>query len=119
MVQKFDKISNSAHLFQILGSNEDRVIIKFTADWCGPCKRAKPLIDEKLEELPDTVSYYELDVDDCIEIYGFFMTKKMVKGIPAMLCWKKGNFNFIPDYMLSGANPTEINSVFEMIKKNE
>ena len=47
------------------------------------------------------------------------MTKKMVKGIPAMLCWKKGNFNFIPDYMLSGANPTEINSVFEMIKKNE
>lgn len=29
----------------------------------------------------------------------------MVNGIPVMLCYKKGNTNFIPDDSVTGADP--------------
>ena len=114
--QKFSEISNSANLFKILSENTSLVIVKFGATWCGPCKRIQPIVSKRIEEFPENVQYYDIDIDDYIEVYGFLRTKKMVNGVPAILCWVKGNTNFVPDHVVIGGNENEVNKFFDTCK---
>ena len=43
--------------------NDDIAVIDFSAEWCGPCKMLAPVMDEVSEELGDSVSFYNIDVD--------------------------------------------------------
>ena len=38
-------------------------LLHFTADWCNPCKRIKPLIDTYISDNPD-IEYIAVDVDN-------------------------------------------------------
>jgi hypothetical protein len=40
-------------------------------------------------------------------------SKKLVNGIPVMLCYKKVNVTFIPDDMITGADPTGLDAFFK------
>ena len=33
----------------------EMIIIKFTADWCAPCKGIKNLVEELVKELPESI----------------------------------------------------------------
>ncbi|MCL2027809.1 MAG: thioredoxin domain-containing protein [Bacteroidales bacterium] len=38
-------------------------IVTFTADWCGPCRRMAPFLDELAKEYAGKVNIYKVDVD--------------------------------------------------------
>ena len=40
-------------------------VIKFYANWCGPCKRFKPIFEEVKKEYKDnnSIQFYEVNVD--------------------------------------------------------
>ena len=38
------------------------VVLKFYADWCGPCKVLKPVVDELKDENKET-NFQDIDVD--------------------------------------------------------
>lgn len=38
-------------------------VIKFYADWCGPCRMMKPIYSQLSEELDD-VQFFEVNVDE-------------------------------------------------------
>jgi thioredoxin len=44
-----------------------RTILYFTADWCNPCKKVRPLVDE-LNREQTKVKFQIIDVDDEIEM---------------------------------------------------
>ena len=46
----------------------------------------------------ENTHFYDIDIDDNFEIYGFMRTKKMATAIPTILCWKSGNV--FPDFKL-------------------
>ena len=55
-------------------------VIKFYADWCGPCKSYTPFFDEVKEELKDKYNFIEVNVDN--DVTGLAANFK-VMSIPA------------------------------------
>ena len=94
------------------------IILKFTADWCAPCQGIKSLVDELVESLPDSIKFFEINVDESIELYAKFKSKKMVNGIPALLAWKPENLTFIPTFVVIGGNESEVQKFFDACKNS-
>ena len=97
---------------QLLAQNPGHVILKLGAEWCGPCKKIEPLIDHWFAKLPDSVSAHIVDIDESFELYASFKTKRQINGIPAILCFRKGNESFIPDFAVTGSGTDQINTFF-------
>lgn len=107
------EIKNVAQFQQLLHQNPGIIILKFGAEWCGPCKVIEKRVYEWLNHMPNTAQSVVLDIDESFEMYSFMKTKRMVNGIPGILCYYKGNLNYIPDDSVLGAKPIEVESFFQ------
>jgi len=96
-------------------SPKEMIIIKFTAEWCGPCQGIKGLVEELVKELPNSIKFYEIDIDESLELYAKFKKNKMVSGIPAILGFKGGEKEhwFIPDDSVLSSNKENIKDFFK------
>lgn len=111
------QIQNPIALQKILENNPSWVILKFTATWCGPCKKIEPLISERLQQLSQgNVQIYILDIDDNFEMYGYMKSKRRVNGVPTMLAYKRGNLEITPDLAVSGTKPSDLDNFFAAIQ---
>jgi len=106
-------IENKTAFAQLLQSNPGVLIIKFGAEWCGPCKKIEIQVNQYMTNMPTNIQCVMVDIDQSIEIYGFLKTKKMLNGIPAILAYYSGNLNYIPDYAVVGADPSQITLFFK------
>jgi thioredoxin 1 len=97
----------------LLANNPGLVVLKMGAEWCGPCKRIHSVVEEGLSFLPANVQKVVLDIDESIEIYAYLKTRKRVNGIPALLCWKRGNISDIPDDVVLGADVQQVIGFFQ------
>jgi len=111
VITEMSKVSFS----DLLKTNKGALIIKFGAEWCGPCKKIDPLVYDWMNKLSTqpNIQCAIIDIDESFEIYAFLKSKKMVNGIPVILCYKKGNLTWIPDKSIVGANETQINIFFQ------
>lgn len=100
---------------ELLTKNPGKVVIKFGAEWCGPCKQIEPLVIQYMNNLPETVQGAIIDIDESFDLYAFLKSKRMVNGIPVILCYNSGNTSFVPDDYISGADPKAIHSFFERV----
>ena len=79
---------------RFLTTNPGVIIVKFGATWCGPCKtiavQSHRYMHDMSVEFPDNVICCDIDVDESFELYATLKQKKMVSGIPSILCWYKG-----------------------------
>jgi thioredoxin 1 len=60
-------------------------IFYFTADWCHPCKKTKPIVEELNRESAD-VRFQIIDVD----IEGELARKFEIKSVPTFIVVKDG-----------------------------
>ena len=104
--------------FELLKINPGVFVFKFGAEWCKPCQMIKKQINDISLVIPDNVMYiYNVDVDECFDVYAFLKQKKMISGIPTLLAYKKGNTYFVPDASISGTNENDINNFFNTCLK--
>ena len=109
---KILKFSGTRNDFATLMENNPGILIfKFTADWCGPCKKIKDYSYKKSNEVPDYITMLEVDVDECFDLYAFLKHKKMVNGIPVFLAYAKG-MNDGPVASITGASLPDIETFF-------
>jgi len=112
MLPIITEIRDRTHFGELLVNNPGAFIIKFGADWCGPCKTIEQDVLKLMNLMPDSVQCAIIDVDKCVDVYSFLKTKKMVNGIPVILVYYRGNLNYIPDDRVVGANIREITTLF-------
>jgi len=106
-------LQSREHFIRLLEKNPGLIIIKLGATWCGPCKKIKPVVDAFFASSPENVICCEIDVDESFDFYSYLKSKKMVNGIPVMMCYKKGNTSFIPDDSVTGSAPEHLDAFFK------
>ncbi len=68
-----------------VNASEKPVLIDFFADWCGPCRRVAPIIEEIAAELGE-VKVCKVNVDEESELAARFS----VMSIPTLIVVKNG-----------------------------
>ena len=93
------KIFDYEHETQWNFLGDQPAIIDFYADWCGPCKRVAPIMEELAVDYDGRVKIYKIDTEDQRQLAGMFG----ITSIPSIL--------FIPlegqPQMIMGAFPKE------------
>jgi thioredoxin-like negative regulator of GroEL len=110
--QVISEITSRTAFQHLLENNPGLIIIKLGAEWCGPCKKIRPIVEGFFATSPENVVCGDIDVDQSYDFYSYLKSKKMVNGIPAILLYKKGNVSFIPDDMITGADPNALHQFF-------
>ncbi len=115
MVSKeiISEIPDRQAFFHLLNNNPGLIILKLGEEWFGPCKQIKEIVHSFFATSPADVVCGDIDVDQSFDYYSMLKSKKMVNGIPVMLCYKKGNNTFIPDDMVTGADHIGLNAFFK------
>ena len=101
-LKKVLNFEKSPNVWNYLGDKP--AVIDFYADWCGPCRRLAPVLDELAAEYAGKVVFYKVNVDDDREIAEAFG----ITSLPTIVFVPvKGNPNagtgFMPKETLRGA----------------
>ena len=81
-------------LIHIEGGNFDQevlqsavpVLVDFGAEWCGPCQRIAPFIEELAKDFADRAKVAKVDVDANMEL----ATKYGIMSVPTIVIFKGG-----------------------------
>ena len=96
--------SSRQEFLDLLAVNPGFIVVKFGADWCGPCGRIHNEVADFFARCPETVICCDIDVDKSFDLYAFMKRKKMANGIPIIMVWESGNTEYIPDHTYVGAD---------------
>jgi thioredoxin 1 len=73
------------------------VLVDFWAEWCAPCRKVNPLLEEIANELGDKVQIVKLDIDANPDVTRTYQ----VMSVPTLTMFKGGQ----PVNSLIGARP--------------
>jgi thioredoxin 1 len=62
------------------------VLLDFFADWCGPCKRQGPILEDLKQKMGDKVEIRKIDVDQNMEL----ANKYGIRVVPTLIIEKDG-----------------------------
>ena len=70
---------------EVIGSDKVTVV-DFFANWCGPCRKLGPILEEVERELEDKVKFTKIDTDENLDVE----KKYQISGLPTLLVFKDG-----------------------------
>jgi len=71
--------------FRDVINGEKPVLVDFTAEWCGPCKMMKPILEDLHKIMGEAVRILKLDVDKNPVVANAFG----ISGVPTLILFKK------------------------------
>lgn len=93
-LKKVMDYENNVNEWKYLGDKP--AIIDFYADWCGPCKRLSPILEEIAAEYEGEVIIYKVNVDDERDIATAFG----IRSLPTLFFVpKQGNPSVVEGFL--------------------
>lgn len=95
--------------FSEIIKGETPTLVDFFAEWCGPCKMMKPVLEDLKSNMGENVKILKIDVDQNPQIASVFQ----IQSVPTMILFKNGNIV----WRQSGVVPApQLQSIIEGIK---
>lgn len=79
-------VSDSTFEQDVLGSDLP-VLVDYWADWCVPCQRIAPLLDDIAKDYAGKLKVVKINIDDNQDTPARFG----IRGIPTLMLFKAGN----------------------------
>ncbi len=78
--------SSIKETFKDIINGDKPVLLDFYADWCGPCKMMKPILEELRNMMGDRIRILKIDIDRNPAI----TTSLNISGVPTLILYQRG-----------------------------
>jgi thioredoxin 1 len=78
---------STSNSFQELINSSKPVLVDFYAEWCGPCKMMKPILDEVKNQVGEDAHIIKVDVDRNPAV----ASALNIRGVPTLMIYRNGN----------------------------
>ena len=89
--------------FSELLKTPEPVLVDFSAEWCGPCKQLKPILEQLKSKVGDSAKIIKIDVDKNKSLSVQFQ----IRSVPTLILFKDGKSvwrqsGVVPTHTLEG-----------------
>ena len=72
--------------FQDIIAGDTPVLVDFFAEWCGPCKMMKPVLEKLKKKMGNKIIILKIDINKNISL----SSEYRIQSVPTLVLWKQG-----------------------------